>query len=51
MTTTPPLPARLALYGFHRGDNGIGRIMCNLANGVAAHGVAVDVLEIGRAHV
>jgi len=44
MTTTPPSTARLALYGFHRGDNGIGRIMCNLANGVAAHGVAVDVL-------
>lgn len=35
---------RLALYGFHRGANGIGRVMCNLANAVAAQGVAVDVL-------
>ena len=35
---------RLALYGFHRGANGIGRVMCNLANAAAAQGVAVDVL-------
>ncbi|ANX03453.1 glycosyltransferase [Immundisolibacter cernigliae] len=35
---------RLALYGFHRGANGIGRVMCNLANAVAAQDVAVDVL-------
>jgi glycosyltransferase involved in cell wall biosynthesis len=44
MTITPSCTARLALYGFHRGDNGIGRILCNLANGIAAHGIAVDVL-------
>lgn len=35
---------RLALYGFHRGANGIGRVMCNLANAVAGQDVAVDVL-------
>ncbi len=34
----------LALYGFHRGANGIGRVMCNLANAIAGQGVAVDVL-------
>ncbi|MFZ5491106.1 MAG: glycosyltransferase [Pseudomonadota bacterium] len=41
MTAAKP---RLALYGSHRGDNGIGRVICNLANGVVAHGVAVDLL-------
>lgn len=41
MTAAKP---RLALYGFHRGNNGIGRVMCNLANGVVAGGVAVDLL-------
>jgi glycosyltransferase involved in cell wall biosynthesis len=35
---------RLALYGAHRGPNGIGRVICNLANGVASHGVTVDLL-------
>lgn len=44
MIDTAPRPPRLALYGFHRGANGIGRVMCNLANAVAAQGVAVDVL-------
>jgi hypothetical protein len=41
MTAVKP---RFALYGFHRGNNGIGRVMCNLANGVVAGGVAVDLL-------
>ena len=40
MIDTAPRPPRLALYGFHRGANGIGRVMCNLANAVAAQGVA-----------
>ena len=35
---------RLALYGSHRGRNGIGRGTCNLANGALGHGVAVDLL-------
>jgi glycosyltransferase involved in cell wall biosynthesis len=48
MTHPPGGAARLALYGFHRGDNGIGRVICNLANGIVAHGVAVDLL-VGHA--
>jgi hypothetical protein len=45
MTAAHP---RLALYGFHRGPNGIGRVICNLANGVVRHDVAVDLL-VGHA--
>ena len=45
MTAAHP---RLALYGFHRGPNGIGRVICNLANGVVRHGVAADLL-VGHA--
>lgn len=44
MTDPRDRAPRLALYGSHRGPNGIGRVICNLANGAVCHGVAVDLL-------
>lgn len=44
MTDPRDRAPRLALYGSHRGPNGIGRVICNLANGAVGHGVAVDLL-------
>jgi len=34
----------IAFFGFHSGPGGIGRVMTNLINALAAEGVAVDVL-------
>ena len=44
MTDPRDRAPRLALYGSHRGPNGIGRVICNLANGAVGHGVPVDLL-------
>ncbi|MEN8175417.1 MAG: glycosyltransferase [Pseudomonadota bacterium] len=41
---TAPEASRFAFLGFHNGPGGIGRVIINLANGMAAQGHQVDLL-------